>query len=324
MRETPTWPSRKMRARETRISHFRGKKQDFDFQFFAFNIFSLRKAYAALSQIIVFRSDAQHRVSIHGHQDSKQNGQSRNHWSRKTCSSLQISSTRSKTHYPDSAASNQHIRTIILASTIWAQNQSSHFGCSMQCAVMEKSYHTLGHELESQAPNPSRKQFPSRTNQQPASTTESSTTNHAPVPANHPETTCWPSASADTWRKGKEAKAQILQLNSSCRMDDLRVAHDKDSWWGRCCRQQNRCSMCGVAETSLFLFFSSSSFSSAEREKKEVPPVTTRLQMDVMNDKRKCKHQKQAPSLNKKKLEIFFRTEDSIKKNTKVLDVFCF
>ena len=59
----------------------------------------------------------------------------------------------------------------------------------------------------------------------------------------------------------------------------------------------------------FFFFFSSSSFSSAEREKKEVPPVTTRLQMDVMNDKRKCKHQKQAPSLNKKSYDVFFGTE---------------
>lgn len=77
MRDTPTRPSRKIRARESRISHFRGKKQDFDIQFFAFNIFSLGKANGALRQVIVFRSDTQHQVSNHGHQDSKQRAKSK-------------------------------------------------------------------------------------------------------------------------------------------------------------------------------------------------------------------------------------------------------
>jgi hypothetical protein len=83
MRDTPTRPSRKIRARESSISQFRGKKQEFDFQIFVFNIFSLRKARAALKRIIVFRSDAQCQVSIHGHQDSQQRAKS-NHRSRKT------------------------------------------------------------------------------------------------------------------------------------------------------------------------------------------------------------------------------------------------
>jgi hypothetical protein len=71
----------------------------------------------------------------------------------------------------------------------------------------------------------------------------------------------------------------------------------------------------GVAETRcFFFFFSSSSFSSTEQEKKEAPPMTTRLQRDVMNEKRKHKHQKQALSLRKKKLVIFFRSEDSTRR----------
>ncbi len=63
-----------MHARASRISHSCGKKQDFDFQFLAFNIVSLRKARAVTKQMIVSRFDARHRVSIHGHQDPKQTG----------------------------------------------------------------------------------------------------------------------------------------------------------------------------------------------------------------------------------------------------------
>jgi hypothetical protein len=107
-----------MRARESRISHFRGKKQDFDFQFFAFNIFSLGKANAALRRIIVSRSDTQHQVSIHGHQYSKQKVKVEIIDQEKHVRPPQISFTRNRTHYPDSAASNQHIRTIIPVSTI--------------------------------------------------------------------------------------------------------------------------------------------------------------------------------------------------------------
>ena len=69
-KDSPTRPSRKMRARESRNSLFRGKKEDFNFQFFAFNIFSLGKANAALRRIIMSRSDTQHQVSIHRQQNS--------------------------------------------------------------------------------------------------------------------------------------------------------------------------------------------------------------------------------------------------------------
>jgi hypothetical protein len=138
----------------------------------------------------VSRFYTQHQVSIHGHQYSKQKikveiiNQEKHVRPRKLASREANPIIQTVLHQINTSGPSFQIN--ILSANSIDPLRLLHAMCCQSCHE-EVISHTWARVGESDAKSESKT---SRIKPQPASTTESSTTNHAPVPANHPETTC--------------------------------------------------------------------------------------------------------------------------------------